>query len=546
MSKALHTAKSTLLHVVMGLALVVGACSTTEEKPDPQPTAPPPAQEPSAAPPAGEPAAPPPAAEPKPEPAAEEPKPAAEEPAAAEPAATEAKPAEAKVEDPNKNPDGIDDDNPLPKEGQPLRTEFDDVAHQAVTDPKGAAAKFEALAKKNDYFYVAWFNAGVSAERGGDDGAAERHYKKALEVRGDYGPALVNLYALYRRQGKTADADKVVNDALSKHGRRSGPHLAAATRGYLTGDLKETEKEALATIRIDERTVEAMRLMGWVFAQQKRYETAKFALTNALVLEPGNALVLLDLAFVHLALEDEKAAMDALGKAVLMRPEMAEAQERYGILLAKFGDGERAHKAFAKAAELRPKSAVAQLHLGNGLRLVKKYTEAEGAYQKALSLDENLHSAHFNLGIMYMDNEIEGRDKLEQMEKAKAEIEVFSEKAGPDEATQARIDDYLKTLKRRIKREKKRRKRREERAAIEEEEKKKAEEEAKKKAEEDAKKAAEGKGDAPQEGEAPKDGAAGANGDAAGNPAGAAPVDDKGAEGDAAADPPPGPDGDIK
>ncbi|MCP4503005.1 MAG: hypothetical protein GY822_23965 [Deltaproteobacteria bacterium] len=474
--------------VFSAAALVAAGCNTAAEKPDPAPTAPPEtaveAENGNAqleavveAPVAGE--------KPTEEKPTEE-KPTEEKPTEEKP--TEEKPADVEkpvekmidVKDESLNKDGIDDENPLPKAGT-LRSNFDKAATLAISDPKAAVAGFEAAAKENDYFYAAWFNAGVSAERSKNDVKAEAFYKKALEIRPDYGPALVNLYNLYFRQGKKTQGDKLVDSALEKQGRRAGPHLAAANRAFRNGDVSETEKEALATIRISERTVEAMRLMGWVFSQQKRYETAKFALANALILEPGNALLLLDIGFVYLALDDEKAAMSSFGKAALMRPEMAEAHERYGLLQTRFGDGEGAFHSFAKAAALQPKSSVAQLHLGNGYRLVKKYKEAEEAYKKALSFDAALHSAHFNLGVMYMDNEIAERDKLEQMEQAKKEFEIFAEKGTMSDALKPRITDYLKTLERRIKREKKRRKRRTERKAIEVEEKKKEEAAAKEK-----------------------------------------------------------------
>ena len=82
--------------------------------------------------------------------------------------------------------------------------------------------------------------------------------------------------------------------------------------------------------------------------------------------------------------------------------------------------------------------------------------------------------AHFNLGLLYMDNDIEGRDGLEQMNNAVTELTTFADAASPSKAIQDRLADYQDNLKRRIKREEKRRKRDAERKAIEEEEKAKA------------------------------------------------------------------------
>jgi tetratricopeptide (TPR) repeat protein len=396
----------------------------------------------------------------------------------------------------NRSEDGIDDDNPLPKDGSASRQAFDAAVDRARTDPAGAVSMFVDAANKTTYFYAAYFNAGAAAERSGNDASAERYYRDALRIRPDYGPALTNLYLLLLRKGNAAGADKVIDDALRKRPDFAGPHIAAAVRAYRKKDLKTVEAEALKAVRIDERAVPAMRLMAQVFFEQGRYETAKFALENALTLEPGNALLRLQLGHVLLRLDEEKKALLEYGKAVQLRPELAEAQESYAILLKRSGDADRALTAFQKTAELRPKSAMAQLNLGNGLRAKKKYVEAEAAYTKALQLDPNLHAVHFNLGIMYMDNEIEGRDELEMLNKAKEELTKFSEGATPDKEMKQRIAIYQTNLDKRARRIEKRRKREERRRLIREVE----EEEARKKAEAEAA-AAKGGGEAkPAEG----------------------------------------------
>lgn len=462
-----------------GLMLPLG-CTTTEGAKQDDPAATDPATPPPGdAPPAD---APPPAENPPAE------APPSETPAETPPAAAEAaaKEDEGKIDEaapkaaagPKDDPNAIDDETPIPA-GGPGAEKFRAAVDVAQNDPASAVRKFEEAANAVPNFYAAWFNAGAAAERAGDLATAERHYRKALEVRADYGPALTNLYLLLKKKGDTSGANAVVDKALSSHPRRAGPHLAAAMRAYSERNFNKTKEEALAAIRIDERTVAAMRLMGAVFREEKRFETAKFALENALVLEPGNALLHLDLGHVKLALEDEKGARESFEKAVKLRPNLAEAQEQYGILMERYGDADVAVEAYRKAVALRPNSAEAQLHLGNGLRSQKKYAEAEAAYKKALEIDPSLHITHFNLGLLYMDNEIAGRDALEQMEAALASLTTFAESGAASTAAKSRVDDYQKTLERRIKREKKRRKRDAERKAIEEEEKAKAAAEAK-------------------------------------------------------------------
>lgn len=419
--------------------------------------------------------------------------------------------------------DGIDDDTPLPERG-PARETFDRAVAEARQNPASAARLFAEAAGKTAYFYAAHYNAGAAYERAGDLANAERSYREALRIRPDYGYALTNLYLLLQRSGRASEADRLVDEALRSHGDRAGPHVAAAVRAYTKRDFATVETEALRAIRIDERQVTAMRLMAQVFYEQGRFGSARFALENALVLEPGNALLHLMLGHVLVRLNEEKKALESYGKAVQLRPELAEAQESYAILLKRNGDPERALTAFQKVAELRPTSAMAQLHLGNGYRAVRRYVEAEAAYKRALELDPNLHASHFNLGIMYLDNPIEGRDELDQLKAADAALKLFAEKAPSNAPERERLKEYLETTETQIRRLERRREREERQRLIRE-----AEEAEKAKADAAAA-GAEGQDAPPAEGgeagEAGEGGEAGAEGQAA--PDGAASDEDAG------------------
>src|SRR5690606_29141658 len=122
--------------------------------------------------------------------------------------------------------------------------------------------------------------------------------------------------------------------------------------------------------------------------------------------------------------------------------------------------------------------------------------EAEAAYKKALELDANLHAAHFNLGIMYLDNPIEGRDELDQLKAADAALKLFAEKAKPSGREKARLTEYLETTDTQIRRLEKRREREQRQKLIKEAE------EAEKRAQEAAAAGGGPDGGAPAEGAA--------------------------------------------
>lgn len=373
--------------------------------------------------------------------------------------------------------EGIDDDTPVPEKG-PAREAFERAVVELRTNPQGAAPLFVEAAQQSNYFYAALYNAGNAYDRTGDAAQAERYYREALRLRPDYGYALANLFLLLVRTGREAEGDALIAEALSSHDDRAGPHLAAAVRALSRKDLLLAEKEALRCIRIDERQVAAMRIMAQLFFDQERYGSARFALENALVLEPGNALLHLLHGHVLMRMEEEPKALAAYGKAAALRPELAEAQEHYAVLLKRSGDPEKALGAFEKVAALRPGSAMAQLHLGNGYRATKRFVDAENAYRRALELDPALHAAHFNLAIMYIDNAFDGRDELEQLQAAVASLKRYQELTAPTGAELLRIEEYLASTDSQIRRIEKRRERERRRQLIKqaEEEEKRAQE----------------------------------------------------------------------
>ncbi len=361
--------------------------------------------------------------------------------------------------------DGIDDENWLPRKGTPAYAAFADAVEVARRDPAAAVPRFVDAANRSTGFYAAWFNAGAAAEAAGDVGSAERHYRQALTVRPDYGLALVNLSALLGRTGRDGDAQKLVDDALKTGPEKAGPHLAAAQRAFNNRDLSRAEEEARLAMRYDERNVPAMLLMARVFRAQGRLDTARFAVDNALALEPGNALLHLERGNVLALQQEKKEAVIAYERAARLRPNLGEAQEGYGLLLLELGFPSEARAAFEILARLEPKSARAQLHLGNAFRATKMYPQAEAAYRKALELDRGFDDARFNLGILYLDNPVPGPDELTRWKTGLTELKAFKEQGHADVATSRRLDDYIDSTEKRIVKEEKRRQREEKRKA---------------------------------------------------------------------------------
>lgn len=327
------------------------------------------------------------------------------------------------------------------------------------TDPRAASAQFAAAASATPGFYGAWFNAGVAAELAGDPAAAETHYREALRVRPDHGPSLVNLSTLWLNGGRQDDAERLVADAVRQSPNRPGPHIAAAMLALRLRDLVGAEKSAREALSFDERNVLAMHILAQVFRGQGRLDTARFAVENALALEPGNALLHLERGNILLAQNERRDALVAYERAARLRPSLADALEPYGRLLLERGFVAEARVALEALVKLRPSNAVAWLILGNAQRAAKAYPDAASSYRKALELDQALYEAHFNIGLLSIDNAVGDADELVRLQKAVDSLKLYQSKARPDAATQARLTEYIESTEKRISREAKRRER---------------------------------------------------------------------------------------
>lgn len=361
--------------------------------------------------------------------------------------------------------DGIDDENWLPRKDTKAYQRFQEAVEVARRDPAGAVARFVDAASATTGFYAAWFNAGAAAEAAGDVGSAERHYRQALATRPDYGLALLNLSSLLTRLSRDSEAQRLIDDAARRFPEKAGPHLAAATRALQLRDLTKAEEEARASMRFDERNVPAMWVMARVFRAQGRLDTARFAIDNALALEPGNALLHLERGHVLLAQTEKKDALVAFERAARLRPALAEAQEAYGLLALELGYSAEALRALDALVRLEPKGARAQLHHGNALRASKQYPQAEAAYRKALELDPSLDEARFNLGVLYLDNPVAAGDELARWKTGLQSLQDYKKSGRADAATGKRLDEYIEATEKRIAKEQKRREREEKRKA---------------------------------------------------------------------------------
>ncbi|MBI5473454.1 MAG: tetratricopeptide repeat protein [Ignavibacteriae bacterium] len=133
------------------------------------------------------------------------------------------------------------------------------------------------------------------------------------------------------------------------------------------------------------------------------YTEAKESFEKALSLDPGFAMALTRLAYVHFRSSDEDSARRLIGRAVQLQSVVTEREQLY-IRLFDNLIHYRNNTAAAVAdslIEMYPREAEAYVMRGNFYELNKKYEKAVELYEKAVKVDTSFAPAVMSLGYAY-------------------------------------------------------------------------------------------------------------------------------------------------
>ena len=130
----------------------------------------------------------------------------------------------------------------------------------------------------------------------------------------------------------------------------------------------------------------------------KRYEEALAACGKALALKPDLAEAWLGRGNVLAALKRHDDAFAAYDKALALKPDLAESWLGRGNAVFHLKRYEEALAACGKALALKPDLAEAWLGRGNVLAALKRHDDAFAAYDKALAFKSDLAEAWFGRG----------------------------------------------------------------------------------------------------------------------------------------------------
>jgi Flp pilus assembly protein TadD len=341
--------------------------------------------------------------------------------------------------------------------------------------------------------YQCFYDLGVLRESEGKFTEAMKAYRKALGIYPAHPATVINISNMYLRGTQVDDAKTVVLSAINIAPKDLSLRNQLTVVLIASRRLDEAAEQAKGILAIDERDVWARINLAQVYYEQGKNELAERILVKAQEFDKNNPVIANRLGFVYLKLDDMVSATAAFKKAVELDPNQAESQNNLGVMLLRAHDYTGAAEAFRKAVALAPQFIEAYLNLGNALRGDKSFKEAEESYRQVLKLRSTEGRALFNLGLLYLDDEIPGYEKTQRLALAVENLENSEKILGKSERLNRYLDEARKKHERSVKDDLRRKKSEEE--AI----RKKAEAEAKAKAEAEEKVRAEAEANAKAE-----------------------------------------------
>jgi len=153
-----------------------------------------------------------------------------------------------------------------------------------------------------------------------------------------------------------------------------------------------------------------LRKLGSAFAYAGLHDRAVSCFQRAIELAPEDARYYYHLSHPLIEKKDWRGAIQALRRAIALKPDYAMAHVGLGYALVESaGDLEEAVAAFRKAIALKPDYALAYNNLGDALRRKGDLSGSIDVLQKAIDLRPDHHAAYHTLGLtLYAKGDFSG------------------------------------------------------------------------------------------------------------------------------------------
>jgi tetratricopeptide (TPR) repeat protein len=179
--------------------------------------------------------------------------------------------------------------------------------------------------------------------------------------------------------------------------------LAAAIEMHQAGQLGPAAQLYQQVLNDDESNAVALHLLGVLHHQQGDSARAVDLIGRAVALQPNVPAFHANLAEAYRSLGQHDRAIGCCRTALRLRSDFPEALSNLGLALQALGKRAEAVEQFRRALKLRPDFAQAHNNLGIALRESGEHAEALEHFRRAVELDPDFAPARTNLGQMLVD-----------------------------------------------------------------------------------------------------------------------------------------------
>ncbi len=238
--------------------------------------------------------------------------------------------------------------------------------------------------------------------------------------------------------GVLKDVERVANQARDDLALQ----IALAEGQLLTGQHPAAQRTATAVLKKAETSVAAMKILARTYLALGKDATAESIIDRVLELDKdAEALVLLSGILMNRGKLLE--ARGRLEQAIAAQPGNLEALNNLGVVYNRVRNHEAAMDVLGRAVAAAPAFAYAHLNLGSAQRGAGRFDDAEASWKKALALDPRLWDAWYNLGILYLENRLPGREREAQLNAAIEAFNTYKREANPRGADLADVDKFI-------------------------------------------------------------------------------------------------------
>lgn len=270
----------------------------------------------------------------------------------------------------------------------PLLQNLKGSIYLAKNDPVNARASFEnALAFKPGYFPAVANLAQLDLAQKQPDRARKRFLDLLVKDKNNL-PAMAALAAIANAEGKPAEATSWLEKASAAQPDAVAPAIQLATQ-YLTSGEKQKALTLLRKYATTNNTPELLDMMARAQLANDDPSGALDSYSKLAQVLPKSAAVHMELAKVHVLLNNEAAAAGDLNKALALQPDFLPAQIAQVQLAERKGDVERAIATARQIQQQRPKEIYGFVLEGEVAARHQRDAAALAAYERAFSIDKS-------------------------------------------------------------------------------------------------------------------------------------------------------------